>query len=55
MCEIFLMHEPRKIPESCGMRHMVIETTVFHKLIPKNEWLYITNNDSLFVTCDEDK
>jgi len=30
-------------------------TTVFHKLKHKNEWLYVTINDSVFVTCDEDK
>jgi|UniRef100_A0A2S2Q2N6 hypothetical protein len=29
-------------------------TTVFHKLKYKNEWLYVTNNDSLFVSCDEE-
>ncbi|KAF0728539.1 Envelope fusion protein [Aphis craccivora] len=32
-----------------------LRTTIFHKLKHKNEWLYVTNNDSVFVTCEEDK
>lgn len=55
MCEILLMQEPKEVPESCEIRHIEMATTVFHKLMHKNEWLYVTNNDSLFVTCDEDK
>jgi len=55
VCEILLMQEPRVVPESCEIRHVEMATTVFHKLKHKNEWLYVTNNDSVFVTCDEDK
>jgi hypothetical protein len=55
MCEILLMQEPREVPNSCDIRHIEIVTTVFHKLKYNNEWLYVTNNDSLFVTCDEEK
>jgi len=55
MCEILLMQEPREVPESCEIRHVEMATTVFHKLGHKNEWLYVTNKDSLFITCDEDK
>jgi hypothetical protein len=32
-----------------------IATSVFHKLKFKNEWLYTTEGETLFVTCDEDK
>jgi len=55
MCEILLMQEPREVPQSCEIRYIEMATTIFHKLRHKNEWLYVTNNDSLFVTCDEDK
>ncbi|KAE9537403.1 hypothetical protein AGLY_006426 [Aphis glycines] len=55
VCEILLMQEPREVPESCEIRYVEMATTVFHKLRHKNEWLYVTNNDSVFVTCEEDK
>jgi len=55
MCEILLMQEPKEVPESCEIRHIEMATSVFHKLRHKNEWLYVTNNDSIFVTCDEDR
>ncbi|XP_050060778.1 uncharacterized protein LOC126551465 [Aphis gossypii] len=55
VCEILLMQEPREVPESCEIRYVEMATTVFHKLRHKNEWLYVTNNDSVFVTCEEEK
>ncbi|KAE9529151.1 hypothetical protein AGLY_011947 [Aphis glycines] len=55
ICEIFLMQEPREVPENCEIRHVKMATTVLHKLNYKNEWLYVTNKDSLFITCNEDK
>lgn len=56
LCEILLMQEPREVPVSYEIRHVEMAiTTVFYKLKHKNEWLYITNNGSVFVTCEEDK
>jgi len=55
VCEILLMQEPREVPESCEIRYVEMATTVFHKLKHKNEWLYVTSSDSVFVTCEEDK
>ncbi|KAE9533068.1 hypothetical protein AGLY_009496 [Aphis glycines] len=55
VCEILLIQEPREVPESYEIRYVEMATTVFHKLRHKNEWLYVTNNDSVFVTCEEDK
>lgn len=49
------MQEPKEVSESYEIRCIEITTTVSHKLKYKNEWLYVTNNDSFFVTCNEDK
>jgi len=54
VCEILLMQEPREVPESYEIRYMEMGTTVFHKLKHKNEWLYVTNSDSVYVICEED-
>lgn len=40
MCKIFLMQEPRELPDSCDIRHIEMIKAVFHKLKYKNEWLY---------------
>jgi len=31
VCEIFLMQEPREVPESCEVRYAEMVTTIFHK------------------------
>lgn len=54
-CEVLLLQDPAKVPPSCEVMHVQIGTTIFHKKRFKNEWIYVTNYDVLFVTCDEDK
>lgn len=54
-CEVQLLQDPVKVPPSCEIRHVQIGTSIFHKKRFKNEWIYVTNYDVIFVTCDEDK
>ncbi|CAI6353722.1 unnamed protein product [Macrosiphum euphorbiae] len=54
-CEVLLLQDPAKVPNSCEVMHVQIGRTIFHKKRFKNEWIYVTNYDVLFVTCDEDK
>lgn len=54
-CEVLLLQDPPKVPTNCEVMHVQIGTTIFHKKRFKNEWIYVTNYDVLFVTCDEDK
>lgn len=55
ICEIQLLQEPAEVPSSCEIRHVQIATTIFHKLKFQNEWMYVTNKEILFTTCDSDK
>jgi hypothetical protein len=54
-CEVLLLQDPAKVPPSCEIMHVKIATSIFHKKRFKNEWIYVTNYDVIFVTCDEDK
>jgi hypothetical protein len=53
--EILLLQDPKEVPENCSLLHVRIATSVLHRLKFKNEWLYTTESETLFVTCDEDK
>ena len=55
ICEVQLLQDPENVPYSCETMHVQIATTIFHKLRFKNEWIYITKKEVIFVTCDEDK
>ena len=54
-CEVLLLQDPYNVPQNCEIMHVEIATTIFHKKRFKNEWIYVTNNDVIFITCDEDK
>lgn len=54
-CEVLLLQDPSKVPPSCEIMHVQIATSIFHKKRFKNEWIYVTNYDVIFIICDEDK
>ncbi|XP_060881048.1 uncharacterized protein LOC132952688 isoform X1 [Metopolophium dirhodum] len=54
-CEVQLLQDPIKVPTSCEIMHVQMSTSIFHKKRFKNEWIYVTNYDIVFITCDEDK
>ncbi len=55
ICEIQLLQDPVKVPKSCEIRQIQINTTIFHKLEFQNAWLYASSGETVFVTCDFDK
>ncbi|XP_060871073.1 uncharacterized protein LOC132945368 isoform X2 [Metopolophium dirhodum] len=54
-CEVQLLQDPIKVPTNCEIMHVQMGTSIFHKKRFKNEWIYVTNYDLVFITCDEDK
>lgn len=55
ICEVLLLQEPEEVPENCEIMQLQMTTTIFHKLRYKNQWLYTTNHETIFITCDDDK
>jgi hypothetical protein len=55
ICEIMLFQDPREVPDSCNVMYVQIATSIFQKLKYKNEWLYVTKGETVFITCDTDK
>lgn len=55
ICEILLFQDPKEVPDSCRIMHVQIATSIYQKLKYKNEWLYVTKGETLFITCDTDK
>jgi hypothetical protein len=54
ICEVQLLQDPAEIPDSCEIRHVQINTTIFHKLQFQNLWLYVFSGETFFITCDAD-
>ena len=55
ICEIILFQDPKEVPDSCNIMYVQIATSIFQKLKYKNEWLYVTKGETVFITCDTDK
>lgn len=55
ICEVLLLQDPKEVPDSCEIMHVQLQTNLFHKLKFKNEWIYATPGETIFITCDHDK
>lgn len=55
ICEILLMQDPKEVPDNCEIMQIRIHTSIFHKLKYKNQWLYSSTGETVFITCDNDK
>ncbi|KAE9543350.1 hypothetical protein AGLY_003261 [Aphis glycines] len=55
ICEVQLLQDPKKVPDSCEIMHVQLRTNLFHKLKFKNEWIYASPGETIFITCDNDK
>ncbi|VVC36060.1 Envelope fusion protein-like [Cinara cedri] len=55
ICEILLLKDSKEVPTDCNLLRVKMAISVFHKLKFKNEWLYSTEGETLFVTCSDDK
>ncbi|KAL4126249.1 hypothetical protein QTP88_010474 [Uroleucon formosanum] len=55
MSDLEPCQDPAKVPPSCEVIQVHITTSIFYKKRFKNEWIYVTNYDVIFITCDEDE
>lgn len=56
ICEVQLLQDPINVLESCEVRKIQINTSIFHKHDFKNAWLYVSSAETIFVTSyDSDK
>ncbi|KAL4148882.1 hypothetical protein QTP88_003027 [Uroleucon formosanum] len=55
ICEILLMQDPKEVPDNCELMQIKIRASIFHKLKYKNQWLYSSTGETVFITCDNDK
>jgi len=55
ICEVLLLQDPKEVPDSCEIMHVQLQTNLFHKLKLKNQWIYATPGETIFITCDYDK
>ncbi|XP_050421641.1 uncharacterized protein LOC126834051 [Adelges cooleyi] len=53
ICEIELFFQPPKLPLDCKIKYFELDTSIFHKLLFKNSWLYITREENILLTCNE--
>jgi len=55
ICEVLLLQDPKEVPDSCEIMHVQLQTNLFHKLQFKNEWIYASPGETIFITCDHDR
>ncbi|KAF0723037.1 Envelope fusion protein [Aphis craccivora] len=55
ICELLLLQEPNEVPNSCELMQVQLRANLLHKLKFKNEWIYATPGETIFITCDQDK
>ncbi|KAF0714766.1 Envelope fusion protein, partial [Aphis craccivora] len=54
ICEV-LLQELKEVPDSCEIIQVQLRVNLFHKLKFKNEWIYATPGETIFITCDQEK
>ncbi|XP_050431561.1 uncharacterized protein LOC126840102 [Adelges cooleyi] len=54
-CEVQLFQNTRIFPSNCNIQYLNISYSIFHKLKYKNQWIFTTPFDTLFLTCDNIK
>lgn len=52
-CELTIFRKPGIIPESCNLRNINFNFSIWHKLENTNTWIYITVKDNVIVKCKD--
>lgn len=53
ICELMLFRKPDIIPDSCNLRNVNFNFSIWHRLENTNSWIYITNKDTIIVKCKD--
>lgn len=51
LCEIQLLSNQQKIPETCKIKFSSLESSIWHCLTRTNSWLFYTKFESSIMTC----
>jgi hypothetical protein len=51
LCEIQLLSNQQKIPETCKIKFLSLENSIWHSLKHTNSWLFYTKFESSIMTC----
>lgn len=52
-CELMIFRKPDTIPESCNLRNVNFNFSIWHRLENTNSWIYVTNKDTIIVKCKD--
>lgn len=50
-CELMIFRKPGIIPNSCSLRNINFNFSIWHRLENTNSWIYITVKDYIIVKC----
>lgn len=52
-CELMIFRKPGVIPDSCNLRNVNFNFSIWHRLENTNSWIYITAKDNIIVKCKD--
>ena len=53
-CEQTLFNSPSNIPSSCNKKVLLSKPTVWHRLAGENAWLFVVQNETITIPCDNE-
>jgi len=52
ICEISLMSKPQNFPDSCNIKFVTTNASVWNRLPQSNSWLFYTQSDIITIYCE---
>ena len=53
-CEHNLFNSPPSIPNNCNKKILLSKPTVWHRLAGENTWLFVVQNETITIPCEND-
>jgi len=50
-CELVLFRKPGILPDSCNLRNVNFNFSIWHRLENTNSWIYVTIKDNIIIKC----
>lgn len=50
-CELMIFRKPNILPNSCTVKNINFNFSIWHRLENTNSWIYITNQDNIIIKC----
>jgi hypothetical protein len=52
-CELMIFRKPTIIPDSCNLRNVNFNFSIWHRLENTNSWIYIIVKDNIIIKCKD--